>query len=324
MKKEVSLSLALLAVAGTFGLLVAYPAAAAAAVRAGLALCSKAIIPSLFPFFVLSGMLSQLGAPQLLGRIAEKPMRRLFGVSGRGCAPFILGLTGGYPVGAAATADLVREGSISTQEGERMLAFCNNTGPAFIIGAAGSGVFGSTACGALLYLSHILAAAAVGLLFSSRKPPAKAPRRPPVHNTPSLAPAFTAAVKNAAASCINICAFIIFFSVLKGLFEEIGVFSRLSGSLAVSLGLELRFVRALLTGVLELGGGIGAMAGLAANPQNLALASFLLGFGSLSVHCQTLAVLSGTHIKCARHFAGRILHGAFSASLTYFLGVLFL
>ncbi|MBR4952936.1 MAG: hypothetical protein IKZ30_00315, partial [Oscillospiraceae bacterium] len=79
---------------------------------------------------------------------------------------------------------------------------------------------------------------------------------------------------------------------------------------------EIAFVRSLLVGILELGSGIGSMSGLLNTPLNLALASFILGFGSLSVHCQTLAVLSGTKIKCARHFVGRILIGLVSAFIT--------
>ena len=61
--------------------------------------------------------------------------------------------------------------------------------------------------------------------------------------------------------------------------------------------------------------GIGAMQGLAATPQNLALCAFLIGWGGVSVHCQTAAVLAGTTLKSARHTAGRFLHGVFSVIL---------
>jgi ABC-type uncharacterized transport system ATPase component len=47
--------------------------------------------------------------------------------------------------------------------------------------------------------------------------------------------------------------------------------------------------------------------------ENLALAAFLIGWGGISVHCQTAAVIAGTDIKSARHTVGRLLHGAISA-----------
>ena len=93
-------------------------------------------------------------------------MHRLFGVSGPGCAALILGLMAGYPLGAASAAGLVQRGEIKREEGERLLGFCNNSGPAFLLGAAGAGVFGSAKAGILLYISHVLAALTAGFLLS--------------------------------------------------------------------------------------------------------------------------------------------------------------
>ena len=62
-----------------------------------------------------------------------------------------------------------RRGSITASEGERLLGFCNNSGPAFIIGAVGSGVFGSVKIGLLLYAVHILSELAAGLFFRKRR-----------------------------------------------------------------------------------------------------------------------------------------------------------
>lgn len=318
MKNNLSFLLSCAAALSGLAALVLAPSAAAEGVRGGLELCSSVIIPSLLPFFVMSGLISALGLPGLLARTAGKPMRALFGVSGPCCVPFVLGLTGGYPVGASAVAELVRSGEISPREGERLLPFCNNTGPAFILGAAGAGVFRSPGCGALLYLSHILAAVAVGAAFSRRR--AAAPDTPSPHTQTtrrSFPAALAEGVKTAVASTLNVCGFVLFFRVVTGLLEYAGVFHSLAGALAARTGAGLTFTRALLAGALELGGGIGAMNSLPPSPENLSLCSFLLGFGGLSVHCQTLSVLDGTDMKCARHFTGRILHALVSALFTF-------
>lgn len=325
MKKQLAFILSCAAALGGLAAIILAPADAADGVRSGLELCAQTIIPSLLPFFVLSGLICELGLPRLLSRAAARPMGALFGVSGAGCVPFVLGLTGGYPVGAAAVARLVRGGELSPREGERMLPFCNNTGPAFILGAAGSGVFASARCGALLYLSHILAAAAVGVIFSRGAKAAAPAGATEEELQPRPFPvALAESVKGAVLSCLNVCGFVLFFCVVTALLNRAGLFSAAAGELAARTGAGLTFTRALLTGVLELGGGIGAMSGLAASPENLALCSFLLGFGGLSVHCQTLSVLEGTDIKCARHFAGRILHGLVSALFTFAAAPLFL
>lgn len=305
--------------------LMIYPAAASRSAVEGLELCAGVIIPSLLPFMVLSGLISALGLPKILSRAAGPLFSALFGVPGHGAAPFILGLTGGYPVGAAAVAELVRSGEISPREGERMLPFVNNTGPAFIIGAAGAGVFGSGAIGLLLYVCHISAALTVGILFSGHGKARPAPSLPKSSSEAprSLGSALPGCVKSAAGATVGICAFVVFFSVIRGLLEQSGIFTSVSEAVAAVFRLDKRLSRALLSGILELGSGIGALRGLSASPANLAAASFILGFGGLSVHCQTLAVTEELEIKCVRHFAGRLVHGACSAMLTYFFAAIF-
>jgi hypothetical protein len=134
-----------------------------------------------------------------------------------------------------------------------------------------------------------------------------------------FATALSKSVRNATNTVINICGFVILFSVLTGVLDALGMFSSVAGYIAVRGGLELGWVRSLLAGFLEISGGIGSMEGMPATPPNLALAAFILGWGSLSVQCQVLAVIEGTGLKSARHFAGRLLHGVISAVLALVL-----
>ncbi len=302
--------------------MVCCPSQALASARYGLDLCARVIVPSLLPFFVVTSLLSELGLPRHLGRRLTPIMSELFGVSGAGCAAFILGVTGGYPLGAAAVADMRAKGDISREEGENLLAFCNNSGPAFIIGAAGIGVFGSSGAGLLMYFSHIAAAVMAGALLTRGKADAASP--PPVlAGAVGLSSALPDAVKRSVVSVLNVCGFVVIFSVLTGLLDAGGFFSLLTGVISARTGLQLHFVRSFLTGILELGSGIGSMQGLSLTPANLSLASFILGWGGISVHFQTMAVLSGSDVKGARHFAGRLLSGAISAAISFLLGGLF-
>jgi len=142
---------------GIFAALLIFPKAAAEAVKEGLMMCGQMIIPSLFPFFIAVNLLNELGASRLISN-ALAPFGARLGISGQGVSAFIIGVTGGYPLGAAYIARLRSQGLIGRDEASRLLVFCNNSGPAFIVGAAGIGVFSSTAVGFLLYAVHILAA----------------------------------------------------------------------------------------------------------------------------------------------------------------------
>ena len=277
--------------------------------RYALSLCAELIIPSLFPFFVLSGLLNRLGFAAAIARQLAKPAARLYGVSGAGATAFFMGLVGGYPLGAAYIADMRRQGLVSLEEAERLMGFCSNSGPAFLVGSIGAGVFGSARLGVGLYIIHVLAAAITGLFF---RVDGKCRGNAPAALRESGG-ALIESVRQAAQSILSVCGFIVCFCVIIGLLDAHGMFSLLAGQLAQITGLELHAARAALSGFLELGSGIGSMRGLAVSPANLAIAAGIVGWGGVSVHCQTAAVLAGTDIKSARHTAGRLLHGVISA-----------
>lgn len=208
------------------------------------------------------------------------------------------------------------KGILQKNEAERLLGFCDNSGPAFIISVAGSAVFGSVKIGFFLYAVHILAALLTGMLLKSGKCPSQ-PLSVPAAGV-SFSAAFTAGVKRATTAIVTVCGFVVFFSVVVGLLDADGTLSMLAGAISVRFGQELHFSRSLLTGLLELGTGTSSMLGLRANAQNLALCSFLIGWGGLSVHAQASAVIRQGGLSPARHTFGKLLHGGLSALITFF------
>ena len=284
--------------------------AAANGVRSGLATCADVIIPSLFPFFVLGAAATELGIPQRLARALSRVMSRLFGVSGAGASALIIGVLGGYPLGAATAADLCARGVITRGECERLLGFCNNSGPAFLIGAAGAGVFGSVRAGIALYACHVLAAVTAGIILRGRGRAAPSPPLPAAEPEPgALARAVTASVGN----MLNVCGFVVIFSAVREALDASGLLPQLALELSLRSGLEPGVSRALLTGVLEIGGGLGALRGCVPSRAVFTVCALMIGWGGLSVHMQTAAVVARAHVRTSRHLLGRLLSAALSA-----------
>lgn len=298
---------------GIFAALLIFPKAAAEAVKAGLVVCAQMIIPSLFPFFIAANLLNELGASKLMSN-ALAPLGARLGMSGHGVSAFIIGVTGGYPLGAAYIAQLRAQGLIGRDDASRLIVFCNNSGPAFIIGAAGVGVFGSAPVGFFLYAVHILAALIFGVIICP-KAPCDICYDEDIFSPVSLSAAFTASVKRAADSMIGVCSFVVAFSAINGVLDAMDITRSIAGELSYMLGAELSWCKALLSGILELGNGIGSMTGLAISPINLALAAFILSWGGLSVHFQTFSMIAGTDIKTARYMIGRFLTALIAAAL---------
>lgn len=316
----------ILATALTLFLLTALVAASQGAVSgaaSALQTCGTVIIPCLFPFFTVSLLINRLGLPVWLGTKLQKPMSLLFGVSGTGAGVFILGILGGYPVGAAVIADLLQRGEITISEGKRLVAFCNNSGPAFLIGAAGIGIFRSAAAGLLLYTVHIVAAVITGLFLSGSHSPEAQTERVFISSA-NLSAALPEAIAKSAAQIVQICGYVVFFGAVTGVLEESGIFSSIYGNLAVYTPLSLQHTRALCMGLLELGCGIGAMTGIPLTPHSLALCSFLTGFGGLSVCFQTVGVLQGTGIPLHCHVLGRLCCGGIGTFIMYTIALIVL
>ena len=146
-------------------LLFAFPGESAQGARQGVSLCAELIIPSLFPFFVLSSLLIATGLAELCARPLGRLLSPLFGTSGAGLSALVLGLVGGYPVGARTLAQLAERKACSPKELGRLSLFCNNCGPAFFVGAAGVGVFGCREAGFLLLGANLLSAVLLGILL---------------------------------------------------------------------------------------------------------------------------------------------------------------
>lgn len=279
--------------------LLLLPEEGAQAARDALALCAQTVVPSLFPFFVLSALLTSGSASALFASLLSPLMRPLFGLSGAGASALALGLCGGYPVGARTAAALVENGSLPREEGERLLAFCNNAGPGFLLGVCGAGVFSSARAGAALYLIHAAAAIFSGVLICRALPPV------PYHKTrvqegkrQRFSTVFPLAVQSALSGCLNVSAFVVFFTVLVRLLLHF-----LPPQFASSL------LCSLLLGFLELTSGT---LSLPASRAGFLACAAMLGWGGMSVHCQTLSALAASPLTARYYYKGKALQALLS------------
>lgn len=157
---------------------------AVSAAGRGLQLCLETVVPSLFPFLVAARLFTGSGAAQWCARVLGPVMGPAFGLPSNGAAAVVLGLLGGYPVGAQTAASLYGSGQLTRKEAEQLLAFCSNAGPAFIFGMVG-GLFGSGKIAAVLFAIHIISAVLTGLAFRTRGRQVPAATGRAVHPPPS-------------------------------------------------------------------------------------------------------------------------------------------
>lgn len=295
------------------------------AAKIGLELWATTVVPSLFPFLFATELLSKTKIVSYLGKLLNKIMRPLFNIPGEGAFAFVMGLISGYPVGAKIVTDFRNKGICSQDEGNRMLAFTNNSGPLFILGTVGIAMLKSPNIGYTLLLSHILASLTVGYLFSFwKKNKFDINFRETKFNS-KLAPIKISdfgeilgnAIKKSIFSLLSIGGFIVFFSVILSILETSGILEIISTTL-YAFGIPKNISKCFITGVIEMTNGLNFTSNLYNALPNftLLLISFLLGFGGISVLFQVYSIIAKENISIKPYFYGKILQGFLSVIFT--------
>ncbi len=246
-------------------------------VALGLKISLEKAFPALFPPLVLSRILTAA-----VPRSSRKTAIFL---------PFFMGLACGFPVGAQTVKDLRKRGLLSREDGERMLFFCSNAGPSFILGVCGVGVFGSAEKGALLLLLQWVIALGFFLSFLFKKQKYEASKNVTEEIFPPFHQVLSEALSGAIASFFYILSCIVFFSfIIKLVFSLVPV---------------NEYTKTILYLFTELTGGIFTLEKL---PVSLSfpLCGAALGWSSLSVHLQTLGVLSDSDLSYKPYLFGRL------------------
>jgi sporulation integral membrane protein YlbJ len=99
----------------------------------GLLLWFHTVLPTLYPFMILSSLLIQTDAFTYISSVCSPLFCRLFHISPASSFAILGGFLCGYPMGANITCQLIENDKINKEEGAYLLSFCNNTSPMFII-----------------------------------------------------------------------------------------------------------------------------------------------------------------------------------------------
>lgn len=282
--------LAVFLAAGAAWILLADAQTICRGIQEGMSLCVEVVIPSLFPFMVFTTFLTLSGLADIVSRILSPITRRLFRLPQRAGAAVLMSMIGGFPVGGRMAARLVRDKIISPKEGQRMLSFCINAGPSFILTAVGARMFGNRVIGGMMLCAHILASCTAGVLSSRKIPlPQTEAGMDCVREKRNFVQSLIQAVIDSANGMLVLCSFIILFSGLTAWLASAVI--GLGEKAALSLGLL-----EVTKGCLQAAAFPGLLGELTA--------VFLLSFSGLSVIAQ---VMSGFTAEGIPVYLGKIL-----------------
>ncbi|MGI6752465.1 MAG: hypothetical protein ACOX4U_07680 [Anaerovoracaceae bacterium] len=302
-------------------LMILFPAEALDSARKGVNIWLDTVLPALLPFFICANFMAAMGVPRLIGRAFDGLFQKIFNVSGISAFVFFISTSSGYPMGAMLIGKLARKGEIKREEAKVMLAFCTTSGPLFMLGAVGVGMLGSPKAGYIIAFSHYLGAMLNGLLWSKLKPIRSYSHIrnqnkaiPKVGSRERLSKVFTRSILSSLETVGIICCYLILFTMISDFLMLSGIF-QWSEKDIWGIG---------ASGILEMTVGCHgvSLSKMVSVPLKIALSTFFISFGGLSIMAQSMSLLSGTGIGPFYYLRVKITHGLIGAAISLALGTL--
>lgn len=279
------------------------PEAVTQGVTDGLKISFNVILPSLFPFMVLSSYTVKAEALSFMYKIFYPITKFILRQPICTVPVIIMGLAGGFPVGTKMTYLLLEKGQITKNQAGRLCMFCVNGGPAFVITAVGVNMLGSAKAGVIIFASLCISSLILGFatsFFDDKKHAEKCIE----NSAQSPLAALSASVTDGMQSILGICSWVVLFSGLTECIKAVAISDTAYSG---------------LVSVLEVTKGCTLIAG----KMGLPVLAAAIGFGGFCVHCQIFSYIKAAELKYSHFFAGRVLCAALSAVICHLLLLFF-
>jgi sporulation integral membrane protein YlbJ len=276
------------------------------------------IFPSLFPFFVVSNLLINCGFASFLGEILRPFMYKVFRIKGEASFVLAMSMLSGFPSSAKYTRELYDKGLINEHEASKLLTFTHFSNPLFILGTISIMFLNNQEVGLLILICHYVSNIIIGLIFRNYYISKKDTTKVSLKNSfnimhqkrletgKSIGLMISSAIINAINTLFLVLGVVTMFLIITTIIDQ---------NIALS-----PYNQTILNGTLEMTQGLKYVSLLPIPLKNKALLSTMfISFGGLSVHMQTIGLISDSKIKYLPFFIARILHASISSLLIYFL-----
>lgn len=266
----------------------------------GIYFCAEVLVPSIFPFMVISVFVVKSGVSAMLGKYLDKITRTLFGLSGRCGTVILLSVIGGYPVGARGLTQLCEQGELDEDSAKKAAYFAVGAGPGFLLSFVGVRLLNSFEVGACILGAQVVSVIILGIAnkYIFRETRSYISIKEIKKDYSSLTDAVVESTVNATYGILEMCGMVVAFSAVGNVIRSL-VESDVTG----------KYVDILLE--------VTTACNTLAKDRNILLIAFSVGFAGLCVHFQIFQALKDIRINKAVFFVYRIMQGLITALFTY-------
>jgi len=261
----------------------------------GMSLFAFNVLPILFPFFFVTGLLVELDL------FNHKNLRRPGIV--------ILSFLAGSPTSARMISQLYTRGQITRQTAMQTATYTSTASPIFIIATIGIALYGDVRLGALIFLSHVAGAIFNGITWSNT--PSFASQMPPLSKRGELG------TQEIPLSCSSIPD-----AIAKSLHSSIQNILAVGGLIVIffiasaALPLPIAAILEMTTGVFRAKSAIDGI-------WRVIIACAIVSFGGLCVAMQNFVFFRTFQMPAWYYFGYKITHTIFAVVILVILLILF-
>ena len=265
----------------------------------GIKIWATIVVPALFPFFLFTKLLCELNISQTICKYLNPITKNLYNCEGVAGYIFFSSIISGYPVGAKLVNEFYSKNLISNDQAYRIVTFTSTSGPLFIIGTIGIGMFSNKNLGIVILLSHLISALINGLIY--RKYKLKNNSKIKIQNINQTSPnILNECMINSIKSILLIGGYISIFFLITNIISTYNLFYPITSLLSkiVKINNLDEILSAIFNGLIEVTQGCLNISNLNLSPQlSCIICTGLVSFGGFSIHMQAYSFLKSSNIK---------------------------
>lgn len=274
-------------------------------ISTSLNIWTSTLIPSLFPFFIISDILIDYNIISYIPKKIKVFLCKVFNISDSALVILILSMISGFPSNARNTRTMYDKKMISRDEASYILMFTHFSNPLFILTTVGLIFLNNNRLGFIILIAHFFSNIILGILLRNNNIPTSN-NYIFNDNNKHLGIILTNSIKHA-------------IDTLLLIFGTLTVFLVISSILINRFDFDV-YSSAILKGILEITIGLRDLSFLKISDiYKVVISTMFISFGGFSVHMQVISQLVGTDISYKNFFQGRIYQSIISGILAYFL-----
>lgn len=259
------------------------------------------LLPSLFPFLLVSELLIEYGFIDLISSFLGKYMVIFFNLPKESSYAFFTSLFSGFPSGSKYVKDLLEKKLLTEEEANYLIMFTHYSNPLFIVSTIGILLLNDIKYGYIILFSHILSNILIAFIYKKKKKIYNVYNKKELKehanylsmNNKIFITVLISAIWKSFKILLNMLGIIMFFLMITTIVNKLFYFPPL--------------LKATISGLLEMTQGVNYISklNLSINIKS-AIIGAMISFSGLSIHFQVKSIIETSKIKYKNFLIARI------------------